>query len=97
MNLYHLYGEKYSNMKNLFVLFCFFFLNLSFSQKKQDFVLNSPNGKIEIKIVVNDKISWTISHEKDLILAPSEMSMTLEGNTVLGKNAVVINSKKENK
>ena len=95
MTLYHLYGEKYSNMKNLFVLFCFFFLNLSFSQKKQDFILKSPDGKIEIKIAVNDKISWTISHEKDLILAPSEMSMTLEGNTILGKNAVVINSKKE--
>ncbi|MDW8852286.1 glycoside hydrolase family 97 protein [Flavobacterium sp. MMLR14_040] len=82
-------------MKNLFVLFCFFFLNLSFSQKKQDFVLNSPNGKIEIKIAVNDKISWTILHEKDLILAPSPMSMTLDENVVLGKNAVVLNSKKE--
>lgn len=82
-------------MKNLFVLFCFLYLNLVFSQKKQDFILKSPDGKIEIKVSVNDKISWTILHEKDLILASSEMSMTLEGNTILGKNAVVINSKKE--
>lgn len=82
-------------MKNTFVLFCFLFLNISFCQKKQDFILKSPNGRIEVKVAVNDKISWTISHEKDLILAPSEMSMTLDENTVLGKNPVVINSKKE--
>ncbi|MFH7017715.1 glycoside hydrolase family 97 protein [Flavobacterium sp. FlaQc-47] len=82
-------------MKKVFILFCFVFINLAFSQKKQDFVLNSPDGKIEIKILVNDKISWTISHEKDVILSPSAMSMTLDGNVVLGKNAVVLNSKKE--
>ncbi|WP_406844265.1 glycoside hydrolase family 97 protein [Flavobacterium soyae] len=82
-------------MKNVLVLSCFLLLNLSFSQKKQDFVLNSPNGKIDIRITVNDKISWTISHEKDLILAPSDMSMTLDENIVLGKNSVVVNSKKE--
>ncbi|CAM3464043.1 glycoside hydrolase family 97 protein [Flavobacterium chungbukense] len=82
-------------MKNTFILFCFLFLNISFSQKKQDFILKSPDGKIEVKIAVNDKISWSISHEKDLILAPSEMSLTLDGNSVLGKNPVVVNSKKE--
>lgn len=87
--------KKQSNMKNALVFFCFLYLNLAFSQKKQDFVLNSPDGKIEVKVSVNDKITWTISHEKDLILAPSAMSMTLDENVVLGKNAVVLNSKKE--
>ena len=92
MNLYYLYGKKkHSSMKKIFILFCFVFVNLSFSQKKQDFILKSPNGKIEIKILVNDKISWTISHEKDLILALSEMSMTLDENVVLGKDPVVLN------
>ncbi|MCP2027668.1 alpha-glucosidase [Flavobacterium sp. HSC-32F16] len=82
-------------MKNAFILFCFILVNFSFAQKKQDFTLNSPNGKIQVKIVVNDKISWTITHENDVILAPSEMSMTLDENQILGKNAVVLNSKKE--
>ncbi|MBF4508005.1 glycoside hydrolase family 97 protein [Flavobacterium sp. JLP] len=81
--------------KSLTILLFLFFLNISFSQKKQDFTVKSPNGKIEVKINVDDKISWTISHEKDVILAPSEMSMTLDENIVLGKNAVVLNSKKE--
>lgn len=83
-------------MKNaITILLLLFFLNLSFSQKKQDFTVKSLNGKIEVKINVDDKISWTILHEKDVILAPSEMSMTLDENIVLGKNTVVLNSKKE--
>ena len=81
--------------KSLTILLLLFFLNISYSQKKQDFTVKSPNGKIEVKINVDDKISWTISHENDVILAPSEMSMTLDENIVLGKNAVVLNSKKE--
>lgn len=86
--------QKNIRMKNTFILFCLLFINFSFSQKKQDFSLSSPNGKIEVKIAVNEKISWSVSHGKDLILAPSPMSLTLE-NEVLGKNAVLINSKKE--
>jgi len=82
-------------MNKLFVVLSFLLLNLSFSQSKKDFILTSPDGKIEVKILVNDKISWSISHGKDLILAPSEMSMTLDENIVLGKNPVVLNSKKE--
>jgi alpha-glucosidase len=82
-------------MKKVFLVFCLLFLTVSFSQKKQEFILNSPDGKIEVKISVNDKISWTITHEKDLILASSEMAMTLDENVILGKDPVVLNSKKE--
>lgn len=77
--------------------FAFYILivNLSFSQKKQNFQLLSPNGKIEIKIAVDETISWSILNKKDLVLAPSPMSMTLDKNVILGENAVVLNSKKE--
>lgn len=87
--------SKNNCMKNTFALFCLIIVNLSFSQKKQDFTVTSPDGKISVLISVNDKISWTISSGKDLILAPSEMALTLDQNEVLGKNPVVINSKKE--
>jgi len=80
-------------MKKIF--FCLLLVNFSFSQKKQDFILKSPDGKIEVKIEVSDKISWTLFHEKDLILSPSEMSLTIDENIVLGKNPIVINSKRE--
>src|SRR6187402_666015 len=77
------------------LLFALFLFNLSFAQKKQGFSLNSPNGKIQVTIAINDKITWAISHEKDVVLAPSAMSLTIDENEVLGKNAVVLNSKKE--
>jgi len=82
-------------MKKLLLSFCLLLLNFTFSQQKQDFVLKSPDGKIEVKILVNDKISWSIWHEKDLILAPSTMSMNLGQDAVLGQQAVVLNTKKE--
>lgn len=82
-------------MKKLLLSFCLLLLNFTFSQQKQNFVLKSPDGKIEVKILVNHKISWSISHEKDLILAPSTMSMTLGQDAVLGQQAVVLNTKKE--
>lgn len=77
------------------LLFALCLFNLSFAQKKQDFTLNSPNGKIQVTIAVNDKITWAVSHEKDVLLAPSAMSLTIGENEILGKNAVVLNSKKE--
>lgn len=82
-------------MRNTFLLFCLLLINQLFSQKKQDFVLNSPSGKIKVTIAVNDQITWSILHEKDLILSPSAMSITLDKKEVLGKNSIVLNSKKE--
>lgn len=83
-------------MKNILSLFFTFLLfNLSSAQKKQDFTLTSPNGKIEVKISVNDQILWSINEGKTTILNPSAMSLTLDQNEILGKNPVVLNSKKE--
>lgn len=82
-------------MKKTLIIFYLLLINFCFSQKKQYFILKSPDGKIEVKIEVSDKTSWTIFHEKDLILSPSEMSLTIDENIVLGKNPIVVNSKKE--
>ncbi|MFV8466173.1 glycoside hydrolase family 97 protein [Flavobacterium sp. LB1P62] len=73
-------------------LFCF---GVTFSQKKQNFQLVSPNGKIEINIALSDKIAWTIVHEKDNILIASPMSMTLSEGEILGKKPIFLNAKKE--
>jgi alpha-glucosidase len=82
--------------KGIFYVLMLFFSIAGFSQQKaQDFVLESPNGKLKISVVINDKISWSVSHEKDLILAPSTVSLTLDKNEILGKNAVLLNSKRE--
>lgn len=84
-------------MKNgIFYVFILLFFNASFSQKQvQDFVLESPNRKIKVSIVISEKITWSVSHDKDTILAPSSISMILDQNEVLGKNALLLNSKRE--
>lgn len=82
--------------KGIFFILSLLFFNATFSQEAQkDFVVTSPNGKIKVSILVNEKITWSVLHEKNQILAPSSISMTLDQNEVLGKNAVVLNSKRE--
>lgn len=81
--------------KTIYFFLALFFINLSFAQKNHDFVLFSPNGKIKTSILITDKISWSVSNEKNIILAPSSVSMTLDQNEVLGKNPMLLNSKRE--
>ena len=78
------------------IAFSILFVNLSFSQKKQNFQLVSPNGKIEVTIVLSDKITWTITHEKETILSASPMSMTINEGEIVGNNPKLLNAKKEN-
>lgn len=81
--------------KGIFFILTLLFFNATFSQEAQDFVVTSPNGKIKVSILVGEKITWSVLHEKNQILAPSSISMTLDQNEVLGKNALVLNSKRE--
>lgn len=67
----------------------------SFSQKKQEYSVSSPNGKIKINIAVNEKVNWTILNKNQIVLAASPMSISLNDGSILGKNAVVTSSKKE--
>jgi len=82
-------------MNKAILLLALFLFNPVFSQKKQNFQLASPNGKIEIAIVLSDKITWEVTHEKEPILSTSPMSLTLNEGEVLGKKPLLLNSKKE--
>ncbi|MBC8051985.1 MAG: glycoside hydrolase family 97 protein [Sphingobacteriaceae bacterium] len=64
----------------------------SFSQSK-DFKLRSPNGKIVMSLEVGEKLSWSVRHENNQVIAPSQISLTLGNGQVLGKNPKVSTSK----
>jgi alpha-glucosidase len=81
--------------KTIQIFFILLFTTISFSQKKQNFQLVSPNGKIEINITLSDKITWAITHEKEKVLSASPMSMTLNEGEIVGKNPMLLNSTKE--
>lgn len=50
----------------------------------KDYVLLSPDKKIQIRVAVNKTITWSVLRNKELLLKPSQMSMTLGDGKTLG-------------
>jgi len=79
------------------VLFLFAFtLSAVFvtAQKPVQFDIQSPDGKIKCSIEAGAKISWSVSHENNVVIAPSIISMTLGTGEILGQQVKVISSEK---
>uniref|UniRef100_UPI0032173090 glycoside hydrolase family 97 protein n=1 Tax=uncultured Draconibacterium sp. TaxID=1573823 RepID=UPI0032173090 len=53
--------------------------------------LKSPDGKLEVTIDVQDKVSYSIQLNGDVILAPSAIAMSLSEGVELGKSAQIRN------
>jgi len=75
----------------LFVLICL--STVLFAQKQ--FTLKSPDGKIETRIEVGKNIEYSVSHQGDLMLDKSAVSMTLADGSTFGKDPKL--SKSSNK
>jgi alpha-glucosidase len=65
------------------------------AQKNKSFEIKSPDSKITLKLEVGTKITWSVQHEGQQIIAPSSISLQLENGEVLGDNAKIISSKTE--
>ena len=79
------------------VLFLFAFtLSAVFvtAQKPVQFDIQSPDGKIKCSIEAGAKISWSVSHENNVVIAPSIISMTLGTGEILGQQVHIISSEK---
>ena len=81
--------------KTITILLSLFLFAPIFSQKKQNFQLVSPNGKIVVTIAISNKITWTITHEKGTVLSVSPMSMAFNEGEIVGKNPILKLAKKE--
>jgi len=66
----------------------------SWGQKK--YQLKSPDGKLVAAIVLNDKISYSITHQSDTILKPSALNMTLDNGATWGKDSQLKSAKTAN-
>ncbi|WP_167604700.1 glycoside hydrolase family 97 protein [Maribellus sediminis] len=69
-------------MKQL--IFLFALLVLGFNLAAKDYTLESPTGKITVKIAVGEKISYEVLLNGKAIIAPSTISMTLDDATSWG-------------
>jgi alpha-glucosidase len=65
------------------------------AQNKDDLVVPSPDGVISVHVAAGAKLQWSVQHNGQLIIAPSVLSLALEGGEILGDNATIISSKTE--
>ena len=56
--------------------------------------VSSPDGQNLIKVEIGQTITYSVTHRGQQILAPSAISMTLDGGLVLGQNPQVANVQK---
>ncbi|HTJ50853.1 MAG TPA: glycoside hydrolase family 97 protein [Cyclobacteriaceae bacterium] len=61
-------------------------------QTSKVYVLKSPDGNISIQIEAGAKLSWSVTHKGQQLIAPSTFSLQLLDGTVLGDNAKIISA-----
>ena len=74
---------------SILLLSLIFLFGLSQNVDAEEYTLYSPDKKIELKITINGSISYSVVFNKKTILSPSTISLTLENETVLGKDPKV--------
>lgn len=84
-------------MRNIFRLFTFSLMMIvaglatgALAQKQ--FTLASPDGKLTSEISVGDIIEYSVSHNGDLMLAKSPLSMTLDDSKSFGVKSKLVGS-----
>jgi len=61
----------------------------TFAAKTKTYTLQSPDQKTGLKVEISDKIEWSVLHGSDVMLAPSEVSLTMGTGEVLGEKAAL--------
>lgn len=77
----------------LCALFSLSSLGMTLSAQKQ-FTLTSPDGKISTSVHIGSTIEYSVSHEVDLMLDKSPLSMTLDDGKIFGINSKLSGSSK---
>ncbi len=61
----------------------------------KEFTLTSPDSQIDVRIFVDEHITWSVHYKDKLIIDKSPVSLILDENKILGKNPVLIRSRKD--
>lgn len=67
-------------------LFCLLFCYTITVTAQKQFALKSPDGKLEASISVGKTVGYSVSHDGDIMLAKSPVSMTLTDGSAFGIN-----------
>ena len=75
-------------MKNLLLTIGAFLFGLC-QMEAQNFDIKSPDGRIQLKVINSDKISWSASLNGNLIIEKAEAGMDFSSNSDFGSNPKV--------
>ncbi|MDR1517446.1 MAG: glycoside hydrolase family 97 protein [Dysgonamonadaceae bacterium] len=64
---------------------------------QEQFAILSPDEKLKLSLSIGDEVSYTLSHESDVLIAPSALSLTLGSGESWGKKAKILRSKTQRK
>jgi alpha-glucosidase len=84
------YSPKFSGLVVLILLSSFILI-----AQNNSFEIKSPDGTIVVLVEAGDKLQWSMQHKGQQIIAPSAISLQLEGGNVLGDNADIKSSNTE--
>jgi len=71
----------------------FLFINtFLYAQKEKNYKLKSPDGNLIVNIQTGAKLLWSIQSSGQQIIAPSAISLQLQGGQALGDNAKIVSS-----
>ena len=82
---------KLSDMKKLSLLITL--IGLVFTLSAKEYSLESPSGKIQVKVNIDKNVSYSVLLNGTPIIAPSQISMELYDGTVWGVDAKVRKAK----
>jgi alpha-glucosidase len=57
------------------------------AQKHQSLTLQSPDGKLQVSVIMGDTLKYSINNSRQLIIAPSAIGLVLGNGKTLGVNA----------
>ena len=80
-------------MKLAIILWTWFVFCPLVMHAQQTYTVESPDGNIKVTIALNEKITYSVTHQSDQVIAPSTISMTLAGGEQLGVNPRLRNRK----
>lgn len=64
------------------------------AQGVKTYSIISPGGVNAVQVNVGEKVQWTVSHRGAVVLAPSDVAISLRGGKVLGHGIRGISAKK---
>lgn len=80
--------------RNIFLLLTCILAATTFAQKQ--FIVTSPDGRINATISLYDQLTYTITHDGQLVLDASPISLRLSDGEIWGENPRLAGSKKQN-